>query len=345
MSIHYDKEFTMLTARRAAAAIGGTLIALFTAACTSHPAATRGASAPDPGPPPASPTPTASATPAAIGGITGTLYYVDHYPDRDQVLRSTPAGVTRVLPAGGHSANVSPDGRRIAYITDGADLVVTDGAGAQPRTVMHGVADPGYEPAWSPDGTRLLVTRQDPKGPGGQPGIVDVATGRFTVLAHDPRGIHYLWSADGQHLGYSTGVCQLGLADPDGGNAHLVPVLGSQDPKLNPDQRRTCDPYSISPDGTRMAVDLHTGDMPDGDIGRGLHANAVIDTRTGTSVRLPVTGTVTAVLFQRDGGMLVRTRTGESTALVRLSAAGTVVGRATETPATKDIELLAYVPA
>jgi TolB protein len=336
MSIHDDKEFTMPTARRAAAAIGGTLIALFTAACASHPVATPSTptgstSMPDPGPP------------TATGAITGTLYYVD--PDQDQVLRSTPAGVTRVLAAGGRSANVSPDGQRIAYITHGSDLVVTDGAGTHPRTVMHGVVDPGFEPAWSPDGNRLLVTRQDPKAPGGQPGLVNVATGHFAPLAHDPHGIHYVWSADGQHLGYSSGTCQVGLADPDGGNAHLVPVLGNLDPKLNPDRRRSCDPYSISPDATRMAVDLHTGDMPDGDIGRGLHANAVIDTRTGESVRLPVTGTVTAVLFLRDGGMLVRTRTGQSTGLVLLSAAGTVLGRATETPATKDLELLAYVPA
>src|SRR4051794_36372083 len=104
----------MLTARRAAAAVGGTLIALFTAACTSHPVATRGTSTPDPGPPPAPATPVTSATPAAAGAITGTLYYVDHYPDQDQLLRTPPAGVTRVLPAGGRSANVSPDGQRIA---------------------------------------------------------------------------------------------------------------------------------------------------------------------------------------------------------------------------------------
>jgi TolB protein len=345
MRIPNDEEITMRTARRATAAVCGTLIALFTAACTGHPVA-RGTSTPDPGPPQGSLTPAASSTPAATGTrtITGALYYVDHYPDPEQVLRTTPTGVTGVLHSHGRSANVSPDGQHIAYISD-ADLVVTDRNGGNPRTITHRVADPGYEPAWSPDGTRLLVTRQDPTGPGGAPGVVDVATGKFTPLAHNPQGIHYLWSADGRHIGYATGICQLGLADADGGNAHLVPVVGSQDLKINPDRRRSCDPYSISPDGTKMAVDLHTGDTPDGDVGRGMLANAVIDTRTGDSVRLPVTGAVIAVLFQPDGGMLVRTRTNGSTDLVLLSAGGAVLARATETPATKDIELLAYAPA
>jgi hypothetical protein len=54
-----------------------------------------------------------------------------------------------------------------------------------------------------------------------------------------------------------------------------------------------------------------------------------------------VTGTVTAVLFQRDGGMLVRGGTG----LVLLSASGTGIARATEPAAAKNLFPLAYVPA
>ena len=324
----------MLTARRAAAAVAGTLIALFTAACTSHPAAAPA----DPGPP-AAVTP---ASPAATGtpAISGVLYYLA--PDQPSPLfGSTPTGLTRVLAAAGYEVNVSPDGQQVAFIGDDNELQVTDRDGNHARTVMHGVANEGVEPIWSPDGTRLLVARLIPNGPGGTPGIVEVATGRFTPLPHDPGGIHYLWSADGRHLGYATGVCELGVSDPDGFNARPVPVLGSTDPKVNPDLRRSCDPFSISPDGSRMAVILHTGDMPDGDIGRSFGANAVIDTRTGASVRLPVTGTVTAVLFQRDGSMLVRSSTG----LVLLSADGTVLARATESAAAEKLLLLAYVPA
>jgi TolB protein len=326
----------MRTPRWVAAAVGGTLIALFTAACTSHPAVNRGTSTADPSPPPstAPATPPATRTPA----IDGVLYYID-YRHRDALFRSTPDGPVSVLP-NGRNANVSPDGRHIANVVD-VDLVVTDQNGGHARTLMHGVVGDGFEPAWSPDGSRLLVAKPGSPGWVGTPGVVDVATGRFTPLAHDPHGIHYVWSADGRHIGYATGTCQLGLADPDGGNAHLVPVLGDMDKKVNPELRRSCDPFSISPDGTRMAVALRTGDMTDGDIGRHLVANAVIDTRTGASISLPVTGTVNAVLFRPDGSMLVRSSTG----LVLVSPGGTVLARADDPAGTKDMSLLAYVPA
>ena len=74
---------------------------------------------------------------------------------------------------------------------------------------------------------------------------------------------------------------------------------------------------------------------------RDLVANAVVDTRTGATVRLPVTGTVSAVLFQPDGSMLVRSSTG----LVLVSAGGTVLARAPEPAGGSAMSLLAYVPA
>ena len=327
----------MRTGRWVPASVGGTLAVLAMAACTSHPVVAHGTSTPDPGPPaPAAPaTPTATRTPA----ISGVFYYIDDR-NHDELYRSTPTGLVRVLSTFARNANVSPDGQQVANVV-GADLVVTDRDGGPRRILTHGVLGDGFEPAWSPDGTRLLVARPIPTGTTETPGVVDVHTGQFTPLAHNPDGIHYLWSADGRHLGYATGECQLGLADPDGGNAHLVPVFGDLDKKVNPDQRRSCDPFSISPDGTRMAVAMHTGDMTDGDIGRDVFANTVVDTRTGATVRLPVTGTVRAILFQPDGSMLVRSSTG----LVLVSADGTVVARATEPAGTKDMSLLAYVPA
>jgi len=262
-------------------------------------------------------------------------------------VRLTPAGPVVVLPRHGLDANVSPDGRHIAYLAGsaadyhtGTDVIVVDADGRNLRTVMHGATDQGYEPTWSPNGTRLLVGRPSADG-NGTPGVVDVATGRFTALAHNPAGIHYLWSADGRHLGYATGMCQVGLADPDGGNAHLVPVLGSLDRKCNPDLRRGCHTRSIAPDGGRMAILQHTGDKPDGDIARTLTANTVIDTRTGAVVRLPVTGDVKTVLFQPDGSMLVRTE-GH---LTLVSAAGTVIASVTEPSTVDRLGLVAYVPS
>src|SRR5262249_42211237 len=141
------------------------------------------------------------------------------------------------------------------------------------------------------------------------------------------------------HLGYATGTCQIGTANADGTNAHLVPVLGDRNPATNPTRKRSCDPYSLSPDGTRIAVALHTGDTPDGDIARDLAATAVIDTRTGNTIPLPVAGAITAILFQPNGDMLVR----HDHHLALVTGGGTVAADTTE-PTNSSLGLLAYTP-
>lgn len=140
----------------------------------------------------------------------------------------------------------------------------------------------------------------------------------------------------------ATGVCKLGTADADGGNARLVPVFGDMNSGANPQQRRSCDPYSVSPDGSLIAVNQRTGDQPDGDVGRDLVANAIVDTRTGSNVTLPVTGTITAVLFQPNGDLLVRSSNGGANQLTLLGADHTIKSQVTEPASVKNARLLAY---
>jgi TolB protein len=135
----------------------------------------------------------------------------------------------------------------------------------------------------------------------------------------------------------------LGIADADGGNAHVVPVFASNNATVNPQMRRSCDPYSISPDGSMMAVHQRTGDQPDGDIGRDLTANAVVDTRTGADVPLPVTGTVNAVLFRPDGTILVRTTGDGGNQLTLLNPDRTVRAQVAEPTSVHNAALLADV--
>ncbi|WP_203784565.1 TolB family protein, partial [Asanoa ferruginea] len=182
------------------------------------------------------PSPSSSSSEPVAESITGPFYYADS----DRLVRLTSSDVKVVLPAGAYSANVSPDGARIAFVDERGNVVVTDRNGRQPRTVARGAITAGYEPAWSPDSTKLLV------GKGGEGvvamGIVTVASATFTPLRHQPPdAFHFLWSADGEHLAYATGSCGIGVADADGGNARLVPGFGGQ--------RHSCDPYSVSPDG------------------------------------------------------------------------------------------------
>jgi hypothetical protein len=78
-----------------------------------------------------------------------------------------------------------------------------------------------------------------------------VRTGGFTPLRYNLPGMHYVWSADGQHIGYAIGTGQIGVADADGGNPRLVPVIGDTNPATNPSQKRSFD-YLLPPEKLRL---------------------------------------------------------------------------------------------
>jgi TolB protein len=271
--------------------------------------------------------------------LPGWLYYADG----DRLLRLSGSGADPVLSAGAFTANVSPNGASIAFVDANSNVVVADRDGQHRRTVLGGSISVGYEPAWSPDSRRLLAARRFGAGQVSL-GVITVATATFAPLAHQlPDAIHPLWSADGKHLGYATGTCQIATADATGANPRIVPVFGDlSNTTANPQRRRSCDPYSISPDGRYIAVNQRTGDQPDGDIGRDLTADAIIDTRTGANVTLPVTGSITAILFQPNGDILVRTTTGHAHQLTLLNPDRTIKTHVTEPATTTNTHLLAY---
>lgn len=316
----------------AVALLGGCTTTSAPVASTSSPAS------PTPAPSPSSPvavgSPWPSAGPGSVPGLPGWLYYGSA---SGAVYRLTATGPAKVLADAGATVTFSPDGRWLAYFDHDNNLVVAGNDGTNPRTVMHGGVGAGYEPAWSPDSTRV-ITAQAPN----TVGVVDIASGGFTPQPVQVDGIHFLWSADGRHLGYATGTCRLGVAAPDGYDARLVPVIGDPDPKVNPDRRRSCDPVSISPDGSRMAVNLHTGNMDDGDIGRDPVSNAVVDLKTGATVKLPVPGTVEEMAYRSDGALLVRNVAATTTYLTLLGPDLTVVAQVEEPVKVRGMWLLGY---
>ncbi len=293
-------------------------------------------------------TPWATTAGSSIAGLPGWLYY----SDSSSVFRMTPDGLALVANNTG-VATVSPDGTRVACIDDMGQLWVATRDGEvralQPdqRFVTHGAA-----PAWSPDSQRILVARIGGAN-GATQGVVAIASGTFTPLASQIGGIHLLWSADGQHLGYATGTCSIGTADADGRNARIVPVFGDDDPAVNPERRRSCDPFSLSADGTLMSVNQRTGDDNDGDIGWDMSADAIVDTRTGADVPLPIpSAEIRAILFQPNGEILVRSVRDGTVTLSLLNPDRTIKTQVTESavgtsfcpesPST--CRLLAYVP-
>ncbi|GAA2374799.1 hypothetical protein [Dactylosporangium salmoneum] len=285
---------------------------------------------------PATVTATAEAPPAAsIEGLPGRLYYLEG--SGPTVVRIDKGNLVKVDGVAGYTANVSPDGTAIAFM-DHDKLVVTDRDGKHPHTLLTGVPGPGYEPQWSTDSKHLLAA----KGPSNATptwGTIDVTTGTFTPLTEQAR-THVLWSADGKHIAYSNGQGKIMTADADGTNPHTIPILGDPDTTTNPENRRSFDPYSISADGTLVALlQLTKANETNGDIGRDLEANTLIDTRTGNVVNLPVTGPISAIAFQPDGTILVRT----PGKLTLLNADRTVRTTVNEPAGLDKARLLAYV--
>ncbi len=123
-------------------------------------------------------------------------------------------GPTRNLTrsSGAHDkwARWSPDGRRIAYVSDatGEDeiyLVAQDGSG-EPEQLTNGSRVMRYAPAWSPAGTHLAFGDKD-----GRLYVVDIATKAVIDVADEARGPlrDYVWSPRGGHLAFS-------MSDPTG---------------------------------------------------------------------------------------------------------------------------------
>jgi tricorn protease len=100
-------------------------------------------------------------------------------------------------------AQWSPDGSRIAYISDldGEEELYTigqDGSGKQ-EELTHGLKCMLYQPEWAPDGKRIAFSDADNKLY-----VVNLDDKKVTTIAENPRGrVHdYSWSADGGHLAY-----------------------------------------------------------------------------------------------------------------------------------------------
>ncbi|HEX3555867.1 MAG TPA: S41 family peptidase [Thermoanaerobaculia bacterium] len=126
-------------------------------------------------------------------------------------------GVTRNLTrtSGAHDkrARWSPDGRKIAFVSDltGEDeIYLVDALGTPGKTKPEQLTSGGkgmrYHPEWSPDGKRLAFSDKD-----GRLFVVTIADKKLAEVARDVRRQvrDYTWSPCGGHLAFS-------LSDPSG---------------------------------------------------------------------------------------------------------------------------------
>ncbi|MGY0235497.1 hypothetical protein [Longispora urticae] len=308
--------------------------------------------------------PTPRPTPVAVAPVLGTLFYFDQAAtraDRPAVLWSVRGDVPRQLltvdrpsAAGMHagwSLTVSPDGTRAAWVEEDR-LLLADLESGTRTTVRGGVFPICSQPAWSPDSTRLLITlRQLDPATGGSTGVADklavLTLGDGTVVPRTFRGgCQYHWSGDGRTLArVGPELDGMSLVDLDTQLSRPVPQVQVHPPGSEPRAtvHKVSDVQGVSRDAGRVAVTVDDPRAGRGDL-RDLWSNAVLDTRTGGVVALPVPGRLLNAFFQPDGGMLLRIAGPAHNELVLVSATDTVLARFPERAEVRELPLLWYRP-
>ncbi len=137
---------------------------------------------------------------------------------------SSPRRLTRTNGAES-SPSWSPDGSEIVYCYEqnsGPQLYRISSNGGSPRRVTTGYS---YctEPNWSPDGTKVAFNvRQD----GFQVAVLDIDSGRTSVITSDGNYEDPVWGADSRHILCSAGGALYLLDSQTGAKVKVVDGLG-----------------------------------------------------------------------------------------------------------------------
>lgn len=224
------------------------------------------------------------------------------FPDSNEIFVTAPNGARLINltnnPAYDYSANWSPDGSRIAFVSDRDSgnseysfnseiyLMNADGTGVARLTTM----DPdlvradnraNYDPHWSPDGHRIaFVSRRD----GNEEIYVMNAdgSGQTNLTNNTAWDTSPVWSPDGRQLLFVStrdqttgGIAQIWVMNSDGsGPTELTTVSNNSSANWSPDGKKIAfvseqdgnsEIYVMNPDGseqTRLTRSVDTDNQP-----------------------------------------------------------------------------------
>jgi Tol biopolymer transport system component len=148
-----------------------------------------------------------------------------------RIMRRDGSESRRIVSGGG--ARWSPDGRRLAYMSlDGRDLMMIGLDGDTPHVVLAAPGGTFQQPSgWSPDGRKILVTRQTDQS--GRHGYVFVIDADGTGVRRLARGFAARWSSNGSKILYTTSFASaLWVMNADGTHKHRIArtVVSASDP-------------------------------------------------------------------------------------------------------------------
>jgi TolB protein len=153
----------------------------------------------------------------------------------------------------------SPDGRRIAFVSDREGVpdiwtMAADGTDVRQLTKKQGSCS---ALKWSPDGSRIAFVSSAPRD---NIHTVEVATGKVVQITTDPAAARQpAWSPDGKKLSYASyfGQYSTFTVNPDGtGNAKLTDGSGGLDAAWSPDGSRVA--YTVYLYGQKPGFHLFT---------------------------------------------------------------------------------------
>jgi Tol biopolymer transport system component len=179
--------------------------------------------------------------------------------DSSKVYAATPDGIFRLESAPTGAAERGEC--RIAFSektdTDINDIYITDCDGSNRRWVTEGRVSTGHEPAWSPDGQRLVFDENPNLEFDKVPAYLYIinadGTNRTQIVAPDgpAEGDFPVWSPDGNRIAWKYG-CEIMTIRPDGSDRVTVldhrELSGAGDPEMCANRPRW------SPDSQQFAL-------------------------------------------------------------------------------------------